>query len=500
MDKKTILSDLSFGERIAEDESKQLSAYFVETDHWRRIYSGEDDVIYGAKGAGKSAIYALLIQKQDELFDRGVITIGAENPRGTPAFKELLVDPPTTEVEFINLWKVYVLSLLAEALREYDIKDEAAKRVMEEMERIGLLERDASLAGKVKGALAHVRKLIRLDSVSGELKLDPHSGAPTGIVGKITLGEPSAALKLQGFVSADHLFTLADQAFRQARLTAWILFDRLDVAFAEKQDLEQNALRALFKVYLDLAAVKNIRLKIFLRSDIWHRITQAGFREGSHITRTVTIAWDEASLLNLIVRRILRSGAVIRAYSADPKVVLASIAAQGDLFYRVFPKQVDRGSGRRETFTWILSRTADGLNPDVPAPRELIHLFSEAKNEQLQMMTTGENQPEDENLVSAAAIRNALPEVSRVRLEQTLLAEYPEYTKLLRRLEGEHTQQTVDTLARIWACRREDALTKANELTEIGFFLNKGPKDEPQFWVPFLYRSALKMVQGAAEQ
>ena len=67
MDKKAILHELSFGQRIAEDESRELSNYFVETDQWRRIYAGEADIIYGTKGAGKSAVYALLMQKQDEL-------------------------------------------------------------------------------------------------------------------------------------------------------------------------------------------------------------------------------------------------------------------------------------------------------------------------------------------------------------------------------------------------------------------------------------------------
>ena len=499
MDKKIILLDLSFGERIAEEESKELGRYFVETDYWRRIYSGKDDVIYGAKGAGKSAIYASLIQRQDELFDRGIVTIGAENPRGTPAFRELLVDPPTSEIEFVNLWKIYILSLLAESLREFDAKSDEAKRVIGEVEAAGLLERDASLAGKVKAALAYARNLLRFESVTGEIKLDPHSGLPTGVSGKITLREPSTALKSKGFVSADQLLAIADSALANVNLTAWILFDRLDVAFAEKQDLEQNALRALFKVYLDLAALNNIRFKIFLRSDIWHRITQAGFREGSHITRSVTIAWDEASLLNLIVRRIVGSAAVNKAYGVDPKEVLSTIDAQRNLFYRIFPKQVDPGSRRRETLSWMLSRTADGLNPEVPAPRELIHLLSEAKNEQLQKMATGENQPDGENLVSAAAIKDALPEVSRVRLEQTLLAEYPEYTDILRRLEGEHTLQTAESLAKIWKMSEESALATANSLAEAGFFFREGSKEAPQLWVPFLYRSALNMVQGTAE-
>lgn len=499
MDKKAILQDLSFGARIAEEEGQELGNYFVETDHWRRIYAGETDVIYGSKGVGKSAVYALLMQKQGELFDQGIIAIGAENPRGTPAFRELIVDPPASESEFTNLWKLYVLSLLAEAIRDYGLQTDMAKRVISELENAGLLARDSTLAGRVKAALAYVRSIMHFESLQGEVKLDPVTGTPTGVTGKITLRDPGANLRRKGFVSADDLLAAANKALSDARLKVWILFDRLDVAFAERQDLEQNALRALFKVYLDLTALENLKLKIFIRTDIWHRITHAGFREGSHITRHVTIEWDEPSLLNLIIRRILRSNTVNEAYGVSPGKVLADIKSQRDLFYRIFPAQVDPGAKRRETLSWMLSRTADGINPEVPAPRELIHLFAEAKNQQLQKMSTGEDQPAGENLVSTTAIKDALPEVSRVRFEQTLVAEHPEYAKLLRRLEGEHTQQSSESLAKLWQMDEKQALDAANALKEIGFFSSGGSKEAPLFWVPFLYRSALKMVQGTAE-
>jgi len=34
---------------------------------------------------------------------------------------------------------------------------------------------------------------------------------------------------------------------------------------------------------------------------------------------------------------------------------------------------------------------------------------------------------------------------------------------------------------------------------EIGFFEPSGTKEQSSFWIPFLYRDALGMVQGAAE-
>ena len=97
MEKLDVLREVSFGQRVAEEEGESLAGYFVETDHWRQLYADEIDVIYGPKGAGKSALYSLLIARIDELFDRQVILAPAENPRGAPAFQHLLTDPPADE-------------------------------------------------------------------------------------------------------------------------------------------------------------------------------------------------------------------------------------------------------------------------------------------------------------------------------------------------------------------------------------------------------------------
>ena len=82
MNKVDVLRQIRFGERIAEEELDELEKYFVATDQWTRVFEGEVDVIYGAKGSGKSAIYALIDKRQNDLFDRGILVQGAENVRG----------------------------------------------------------------------------------------------------------------------------------------------------------------------------------------------------------------------------------------------------------------------------------------------------------------------------------------------------------------------------------------------------------------------------------
>jgi hypothetical protein len=495
--KREVLQGLTIGRRVAEEEIDQLASYFVETDQWRRVISGEVDIVFGPKGAGKSAIYSTLLSRESDLFDEKVLLVSAEQPRGTPAFKDLVADPPASEVEFVGLWKFYILSLLGGVLVDYEMKSDQARLVLSALKEAGLVPAGrAPLRGLIKGALDYVRMLLRPESFETGISLDPATGAPTGVTAKITLGEPSAADKRSGYVSVDELLKLADEALELAGYRVWILFDRLDVAFAESRELEANALRALFKVYLDLLASSQFSLKIFLRTDIWKSITAGGFREASHITRTMTISWNEASLLNLVVRRLLQNDSLTDMYSVDSQEVLSDASKQQEFFERLVPEQVDSGRNPR-TFQWLLGRAQDGTK--TVAPRELIHLLSQAKAEQLKMLDRGEREPQDKMIFSRQALREALPEVSRVRLEQTIYAEYPEVKEHLEALRREKTNQTLESLSEIWSVSVEEAQTLAAHLVEIGFFEPRGYKGNPSYWVPFLYRPALEMSQGTAE-
>jgi hypothetical protein len=440
--KHDVLQAVTFGQCIAEDELDDLASYFVETDQWKRIYSGEVDVVYGPKGSGKSAIYSLLMARTNELFDRGIVAAAAENPRGTPAFRDLVTDPPTSEAEFVALWKLYLLCVVAEAFREYGVAGAHSEAIVTPLVEAKLIEKERgrSLQGLLRGVRDYARSLLNAESVEGGFILDPATGIPVGVTGKITLREPTANEGERGLVSVDTLLRHANVALEEADFSLWLVLDRLDVAFAESEELEKNALRALFKVYLDLAAHDRLSLKIFLRSDIWERITLEGFREASHITRNVTITWDPQSLLNLAVRRIVNNASLREYYGVDDAgSVLANVAAQGAFFYRLVPDQVEVGSNKPKTFVWILSRTRDASG--VNAPRELIHFLSSLRDEQLRMLEIGHEPAGGELLFDRAAFKSALPAVSKVRLEQTIYAEYPSLRASLEALEREKTQQ-----------------------------------------------------------
>lgn len=499
VEKRRILEDASFGARVAEEEVDQLVDYFVETDQWKRVLGGDVDIVYGPKGSGKSALYSLLVKNADPLFDRGIVVIPAEQPRGAPAFKDIVKEPPTSEDEFIALWKLYLLCLIAELLREYGVATEPANRVLSYLRDARLITDERSSLQKLVTAVRdYARRLRDAEAVEGGATLDPATGMITGVTGRILLSEPTPELAESALVTVDSLFADADSALGEINFSVWLALDRLDVAFAEHDDLEANALRALFKVYLDLLGFDHVTLKIFLRSDIWRRIMDEGFREASHITRHLTISWDRNALLNLVIRRVLQNDTICEFYGGNgSEAVLSSLAGQQALYARVFPDQVDAGPNKPTSLDWMFSRTRDGTGQT--APRELIHLLSSLRESQLRRYELGHDAPPAELLFDRVAFKEALPEVSKVRLEQTLYAEYPSFKNHLERLDQQKTQQTVETLSRIWELSEAETRIEADQLTEIGFFERRGDRDRYTYWVPFLYRDALRMVQGSAD-
>ena len=234
-----------------------------------------------------------------------------------------------------------------------------------------------------------------------------------------------------------------------------------------------------------------------MRTDIWRRLTDQGFREASHITRTDTIEWPENNIVNLISKRLLNNPKLVSYYNFDIEETLSDYAKQLELFYMVYPRQVDPGDRKPETVKWMMSRVADGTKR--AAPRELIHLLNQAKDEQIESLEIGEPAPEKKNLFTSTSLKRALPTISRVRLEQTLFSEYPDVKKYVLALEKEKTAHTLKTLSSIWRLGEDEVPPVALKLAEVGFFEIRGDKSNPEYWIPFLYRPSLNLIQGKAE-
>src|SRR5262249_13982270 len=140
--------------------------------------------------------------------DRNVLLVAAENPRGAPAFRDLLTDPPASEREFIGLWKLYFSSLLHSILREYEIKNEWAKQLEEALAREGLVKGSLSLAALLHGIVTYIRGALKPQAIEGGVELDPVTQLPKGFKGKIIFSEPGKTGTDPELNSVDRLLEL----------------------------------------------------------------------------------------------------------------------------------------------------------------------------------------------------------------------------------------------------------------------------------------------------
>ena len=492
--KLELLKSIDFGESVAELEAERLREYFIETHHWRLIRDGRVDIVYGPKGSGKSAIYSLVDAHEPQFFQDGIILKFAENPRGATVFSDLQVDPPPSERAFVSLWKLYLLSLIGEHFENFGAQTLDGRAVVTALKASGFVLETNPLKVFLGRASNYIKRYFNPESMEPNFSFDEATGTVSGAGIKISFAEPSLAQADAGVQSVDSLLHKANAELEATGFRIWFLLDRLDVAFVESPELEANALRALFKTYLDLSGFPFIQLRIFLRTDIWENITRDGFREATHVQRATTITWDRPGLLNLIMSRLASSDIVRSYYDINVDVLRTSQDYQEKLFDRMFPEKVDTGNNPR-TLDWIIGRVQDSLGYSVP--RDVINLINAALRGQIQNLEVGGEEPEGDFLFTRRALKDALPVASKEKVDKYLFAEHPSLRSYLELLRGKKTSQTDATLAELWACSREEAREIAERIAKAGVWRKEG--GEPlRYWTMFIFRDGLDMVQGQA--
>lgn len=484
-----ILNSLDIGSWIAEEEANDVKDYFLETLYWRDLIEDNVDIIFGPKGSGKSALYSHLISNESLFFEKNIIILKAENIKGSPIFGEIKMDPPTSENEFNRLWKLYFLILISQTLEEFKIKDESAQYIQSMLQQSGLIPTNKSFKSYLKSAIEYIKKFRGIKSITPGVGVNEFTGVPNKFDFKISFEEPDNAESERGIISIDSLFMQVNSCLLANGVKIWIGLDRLDVAFESSPEIEKRALRSLFRVYLDFLQFESLRLKVFLRDDIWKGIIEDGFREYSHITRKTTIEWDKSSLFILLMKRIIKNKVIRDEYQITEDDILHDIKKLEEVFSKIFPKSSNVG---QKTFDWIISRTVDGKK--INYPRNLIQLIKTAKHKQLKGWHNGEFKPADQKeLFINKYLVAALETVSQTQTE-VIFSEYPQCKTLINKLRKIGPRIQIDELKSIWGAEKQsEAKILFEQLDKIGFFENLGTDDKPIANIPILYRPYLKL-------
>lgn len=489
------LNNLTFGYQVAEDEKDNLNKYFVETPTWKKLKKGDIDVIFGVKGSGKSALYTLLLSETAYFEQEKIILETAENPTGKPIFSEMMGSNHLNNVnDFVFFWKIYFCLIVCNNFLKMGSCNNS--KVLKKLQDLNLLEKESSV---LKRLFQKAKNLVPIKSAELSLTSPAFANMPLTVNSKITFESPTEEKRKLGYISIDELVEELNEELSTQNIKFWILCDRLDTAFeslsitSSGQELDKVALAALFKTYLDFKSINNIKLKIFIRNDIWERIIENQvFSEASHIVKKVNIEWDSQSLMNLIISRALSNDELSVKLSLNKDKILSDYSEQENLYYTLFPRQVDIGKNQSDTFNWINNRIKDGKG--IIAPREMIHFYNEIIANQLKSEQNGTSKPESPNIFSRDPIKQSVGEVSKTRIEQTIYAEYPELKPFIVKLTDTKAEQKIFNLRKTWGVSEEEAQKIVDHLVNIGFF--EKVNTEGYYKIPFMYRSFLNISQG----
>lgn len=486
---RDVLRDLDLGSSVAEFDSS-LEKYFVENEAFYSLVNGKADIIAGDKGTGKTALYRTLRKRFGSIPElRNVEVIEGFNPVGNPIFQRLVHQAVLSEGQYASVWKAYIISLVGNWLIEIVGKDHSQKfgELNDLLEKTGLRSKDDKAETVFGRIIAAVQRALNPSAAEMEMTLS-ESGIPI-VKPRIEFESGSdAPQKEAAEVPHESALALLNECMSEIDIVAWVALDRLDEAFQGFPGVEIPALRALLRTYLDLTAFDRIKLKIFVRRDLFIRIVGSGFVNLTHVNaRKSEIIWEEADLLNLLARRI-------RDNSRFMTTVGIGDVSDEEVFYKLFPEKVDQATRKPTTLSWMMSRIRDGK--DVKPPRNLIDLANNAREKQIQIDSRSPHPfVRDEPLIGADAIRSAHEKLSEQRVTDTLFAETADSTRDLiakfRRSKAEHNKESLGETLGLANSELDSAI---EQLVEVGFL-----EALPTSWkVPMLYRDGLGVTQGKA--
>ncbi len=389
------------------------------------------------------------------------------------------------ESKYVLLWKSYILSLVGNTIIGNDPLL-VGSDLDNMLKGLGLKTPSVTPKNVFTKILSQMPNFLYWKSAEVQFSLTD-AGLPA-ITPKVEFS-PAGAGKVENMaISAEDAFAVLNAAMLETDVRAWVTFDRLDEAFQGHADVEITALRALLRTYLDLTEFTGLKLKLFLRRDLFRRITSSGFVNLTHINaKKLEIIWDEEDLLNLLARRIRQNVEFVDGLE------IGELSDQ-EMFDRIFPDQVDFGLRKPRTWVWMMRRVRDGN--DVKPPRNLIDLIKFSREAQLRKEDRDPRENSPDALIEPDSLRKGLSQLSESRVNDTLLAEAGTLSPVISRFRDGKAEHNIDSLADVLAIKPSDVRPAIKPLLELGFLEDiKGT-----YKIPTLYREGLGVTQGKAFQ
>lgn len=486
-DKVSILRELELGSVVAEQDSL-LSRCFVEHPVLTELLFDRKDIVLGAKGAGKSALWKE-IQESSERYSslQNTCLHPITNPSGDPEFRDILSaiesesfpDPEELRVG----WRLYFLAQFWRTAKPL-LQDTWEQMALEEdLTKYGII---VNSPGNLKLAFAYAlskaRKLKNLDIKWLE---------------GISFEFDESQLKAGGNAIAipfNNLISRINNALGQVNKRVWLILDRLDEIVLGDEERENIVLKGLLLAFRDMCDFPNARIKIFLRDDVYNRVTAIGhFPALTHVRSkaTVPIKWELEDLRHLVIRRLLANQSILEYLNVNASDIQSS-EDRKRIYYSLFPEKVDKGRAA-EGFKWVVDRITDGN--DIATPRDLLSVIDTARQYQIEQMEREALEIPEHKIFTEDTLRKSVRKVAKDNLETRIFAEYPDLREPILAFSSKKADHNDETLSQILGDAWESILPR---LKRVGFLFRRTRKGVQVWTIPFFYSFALDVTRGAA--
>ncbi|WP_455449657.1 P-loop ATPase, Sll1717 family [Natrinema thermotolerans] len=480
-DHEAYLHDLDFGNVDAESE-EELADRFVRTPGFGKLSDRDTLIILGPKGSGKSALFRLYTDFKDQaenILDENlpekthIIKATGGNDIRSLDNRNLQRIKDQDGFSYEEFWEIYIGIKIAEKLGDAGYTS------------------DGEL-GNVLRALNEQqdwRLLPVLKTVWEYCIGDPPSS------GKLSYGNFSIELgSSDGVFDTELLLENEQKLLSENDETVWLLLDRIDELESKNPEKRKELLEALFRTQLTfLGRFENIRLKIFLRTDIW---SELNFVNKSHVSdKRIELRWDDSQLLKMINKRMLQSNLIKEyvEYSIGSGINVNNIEgldieSQKEIFYSVFEDTVYPGEREAELFDWMTTRIKDGHGGKYP--RELISFCNAAVREEIEK----DEHPEG-RLINGYSVRDAYDTVSEQRVN-TFLSEFPDLEDHFDKFDTKKTAKySYDDLYTMFEGLDPSPKNAVDRMVDIGFLrTDRDDEGNRVYEIPRLYREGIGLV------
>ncbi|HEY9802490.1 MAG TPA: AAA family ATPase [Leptolyngbyaceae cyanobacterium] len=428
----TIIESLQFPEVNAADQRQDLSLLFQRTTDFERFLDDTTCLIRGRKGTGKTALYWLFLKHKSvaqklahgRLDNTVFLSAHGRFQESRPSrleFQTIHQYLQQNNGTWEAFWRAYLIlrchqeSLLNFPRGKKGVKFSGIKKIISNL----TIERWQSES---------TQALLNL-STNSELWL----------------------------IVKDAMYVLNEEAKNNSQ-KLWFLYDDLDEDFPEVGGVRQQALTGLFQLVqsCDADRLTAIRFKVFLREDIWNRLS---FDNKSHFTgRDIILQWTRIDFLRLALRQAIQSEDFKNLVDRISPIAFESIDQASeeaiDKALEILWGSRRRGGNRaKKVSQWVYARLTDSSNTTFP--RSLSILLKGAKEQELTYKGQSSSKFRTERLLQGKSLEFGLKQASEKRCAE-IKEEYPDLTKFFDSLKGKSALLFREQLETVWQESAQD--------------------------------------------